>query len=216
MCNIWYCACTSAFWGWCALYFEKRDNCHRRDQKIGSFKMLRLPKAWRVYSQLSSSETNLLSEVSDAQEGGARLTARPGTRGLCSAGSEATGAATGAPLSPAGRDTGWRAGGAPARPGRCPVLGRPEAAVTALRPPREAGALVPRARPKRQTRLFWVFLWLAREGGCRLFPPSASSAHRFSPGAPEGVGRGPALHSPGHTGTVRGAGAAPPKRQPEG
>lgn len=63
---------------------------------------------------------------------------------------------------------------------------------------------------------FLGVLWLAREGRCRLFPPSASSAHRFSPGAPEGVGRGPALHSPGHTGTVRGAGAAPPERQPEG
>lgn len=141
--------------------------------------MLRLPKAWRVYNQLSSSETNLLSEVSDAQEGGARLAARPGTRGLCSAGNEATGAASGAPLSPAGRDTGWRAGGTPARPGRCRVPGRPEAAVTALRPPREAGAPVPRARPKRQMRLSGCFYGLpGREGAVsfppRLLPPIAS------------------------------------------
>lgn len=61
-CNICYCARTTAFWGWRALYFEKRDNSQRRDKR-GSFKMLRLSRAWRVYSQLSSSETNLLSEV---------------------------------------------------------------------------------------------------------------------------------------------------------
>lgn len=172
--------------------------------------MLRLPKARRVYHQLSSSETNLLSEVSDAQEGGARLAARPETRGLCSAGNEATGAASGAPLSPAGRDTGWRAGGTPARPSRCRVPGRPEAAVTALRPPREAGAPVPRARPKRQMRLSGCFYGLSgREGAVsfphRLLPPIASPRElRRASGGARGAG------------TVRGAGAAPPERQPEG
>lgn len=76
---------------------------------------------------------------------------------------------------------------------------------------RPSPAPVPSARRKRQTRLFWVFLRLAWEGRCRLFPPSASSAHLFSPGAPEGAERGPALHSPGS-----GVGAALPERQPEG
>lgn len=147
-------------------------------------------------------------KFTDAQEGGARLAARPGTRGLCPTGREASGAATGAPLSPAGRTP--RGGLALSWPGRCPVPGRPEAAAT------EAAALVRRARRKGQTRLLWVFLWLVCQGKCRLFPLSASSAHLFSPGAPEGAGRGPALHSPGHTGTGRGAAAAPPERQPEG
>lgn len=146
-------------------------------------------------------------KFTSAQEGGARLAARPATRGLCSPGNEAAGAAPGAPLSPAGRDTGWRAGGALSRLGRCPIPGRPEAAATALRPPREAAALVPRARRKRQTSV-GVFCGLPeREGAVSLLsrPPVPISPPWELRRAPEGSESSAAPSTQGRC----GAGAAP-------
>lgn len=204
----------------------------RKRHKGGSFKALRLPKALRFYTSPTNSETNfsVRSFLTLRRDERVSLPGR-GLAGFVPAGSEATGAATGAP--PAGGDTGWRAGGARvgaggagvhqpqpglSRPGGCPPPGCPEATVSALWLWRGAGAPVPRARPKGGTRLFWVVSWLAREGRCRLPPPRRAPAPGACPRdlrrVPGGARRSaaPALGR----GRCAGPGAAPPGQQSEG
>lgn len=209
------------FGGWCAPYFKKRDYCQGRDRKDAVLRRCDSLKPCGFYNQ-PTQQWNKLSVGSCLtlrRDDRGSLPCR-GRAGFVPAGSEATGAATGAPLAPAGRApppraaAGTRGGGLarhgglrgsrrPAarpgrsRPGSCPPPGRPEATVSALCLWREAGALVPRARPKGRTRLFGVVSWLAREGRCRLSPAG--------------------LLRPGSSGGCREVpGAAPPRRQSEG
>lgn len=118
-------------------------------QKRGGFKTLRLPKALRFLQPAQAAvKQTFCRKLPDAQEGRPRLAARRGPAGFVPAGSEATGAATGAPLAPAGRAPppraaagtpggglarhgGLRGSRRPAarpgrsRPGSCPPPGRP-------------------------------------------------------------------------------------------
>lgn len=208
MCHTWYRAYTTAFWGWCALYFEKRDNCQGRDKRA----VLRCCDFLDPcgFTTGSAAVKQTCCRKFFYQGSGRRSASRcpAGDPRALFPGERHRGSCQRRPAVP-GRQGGSLARGL-AELGRCPVPGRPQAAATAPRPPGEAAAFVPGARRKRQTRLLWVFLRLASLGRRRPFPLSASRAHLFSPGAPEGAGRGPALPSPGRTGTGRGAGTDPP------
>lgn len=199
----------------------------RKRHKGGSFKALRLPKALRFYTSPTNSETNfsVRSFLTLRRDERVSLPGR-GLAGFVPAGSEATGAATGAP--PAGGDTGWRAGGARvgaggagvhqpqpglSRPGGCPPPGCPEATVSALWLWRGAGAPVPRARPKGGTRLFWVVSWLAREGRCRLPPPAGLLRPALVPGTSGGCREAPGAAQPQHS---AGGGARGQAQPPQG
>lgn len=179
--------------------------------------MLRLPRALRVYNQLSSSETKLLSEVYR------RSRRRSASR--CPAGDpralfrreRSHGSCHGSPLSPAGGHAGRRAGGSLSRWGsvRGPLPGRPGAAEprSARRERRQPLCPQPDGRGRRD--FSGCFYGSSETEGAVSSPPRPSPPIS-SPGSSGGSRGAPGAAQPGYTGTARGDGAAPPKRQPQG
>lgn len=172
--------------------------------------MLRLPRALRVYNQLSSSETNLLSEVyrRSARRSASRCTA--GDPRALFRGERSHGSCRGSLLSAAGRHAGRRAGGALSRRGsvRCPLPGRPGAAEprSARRERRQRLCPKPDGRGRHDFSGCFVS---RRRGKVPSLPPPRPPPPISSPGSSGGSRGGPALRSPGIQGRRGGTAQHP-------